>query len=89
MNKLDEDHRTESKQKTHNRSVVRLSVNLADDVAAALKSLSREQNISITEGVRRAIALWKLVSEAKERGERVMVVQGEGKDAKYREIIIL
>ncbi len=71
------------------RDVVRLSVNLASDVAAALKTLSTNQGVSVTEGVRRAIALWKLVSDEVSKGNKVMVVEGEGEGAKYREIILL
>ena len=71
------------------RDVVRLSVNLASDVAAALKTLSTNQGVSVTEGVRRAIALWKLVSDEVSKGNKVMVVEGEGESAKYREIILL
>ena len=72
-----------------NRDVVRLSVNLASDVAGALKALSTSQGISVTEGVRRAIALWKLVTEELGKGNRIMVVEGEGDDAKFRELILL
>ena len=43
----------------------------------------------MTEGVRRAIALWKLVSDEVSKGNKVMVVEGEGESAKYREIILL
>lgn len=71
------------------KDVVRLSVNLASDVAGALKALSTSQNVSVTEGVRRAIALWKLLSDETAKGNKVMVVEGEGDTAKYRELIIL
>lgn len=71
------------------KDVVRLSVNLASDVAGALKALSTGQGISVTEGVRRAIALWKLLSDETRKGNKVMVVEGEGDKARYREIILL
>ncbi|KRE54700.1 hypothetical protein [Phycicoccus sp. Soil748] len=72
-----------------NRDVVRLSVNLANDVAGALKTLSTSQGVSVTEGVRRAIALWKLVSDELSKGNKIMVVEGEGDNAKFRELILL
>jgi hypothetical protein len=71
------------------RDVVRLSINLASDVAGALKALSTAQGVSVTEGVRRAIALWKLVSDEVAKGNKVMVVEGEGDSAKFRELILL
>lgn len=71
------------------RDVVRLSVNLAVDVAGALKALSTAQGVSVTEGVRRAIALWKLVTEEISKGNRVMVAEGEGDNVKFRELILL
>ncbi len=74
---------------TADRGVVRLSVNLASDVAAALKDLSSNQGMTITQGVRKAIALWKLVEDELAKGNKIMVVQGEGENAKYREIILI
>jgi hypothetical protein len=77
------------------KEVVRLSINLASDVAGALKALSTAQGVSVTEGVRRAIALWKLVSDEVSKGNKIMVVEGEGEGegegdgAKFRELILL
>jgi len=69
--------------------VVRLSVNLAASVADALKATAARKGLSITEGVRHAIAIWKLVSDEQEKGNRVMIVEGRGENAQYREIIIV
>lgn len=41
------------------RPVVRLSVNLAPTVADALKELSEQHGVTLTEGVRRAIIAWR------------------------------
>ncbi|GAA2026882.1 hypothetical protein GCM10009740_15770 [Terrabacter terrae] len=79
--------RTNSQSEAGAKDVVRLSVNLASDVAGALKALSFAQGVSVTEGVRRAIALWKLLSDER-AGHNVMVVEGEGDKARYRELII-
>jgi len=69
--------------------VVRLSVNLAPSVAEALKSTAQKHGVSITEAVRRAVALWKLVSDSQAKGQRVMLVEGQGDRAQYREIVII
>ncbi len=70
-------------------SVVRLSVNLAPTVATALKETAERQGVTVTEATRRAIALLKLADEARSKGDRLMVVEGEGESAKYREIVMI
>jgi hypothetical protein len=89
MNSTQEKARTQGAASAANKDVVRLSVNLASDVAAALKTLSTQQGVSVTEGVRRAIALWKLVSDERAKNNRVMIVEGEGESAKFRELVLL
>lgn len=69
--------------------VVRLSVNLAPDVADTLQSLARGHGVSVTEGVRRAIALWHLIATEQAKGRKVMFVQGEGSSATFRELVLL
>lgn len=69
--------------------VVRLSVNLTPDVADALKTTSSRQGVTATEGIRRAVVLWKLVDDETRKGNRLAVVEGEGEKRQYREIIIL
>ena len=53
---------------------IRLSVNLATDVAAALRGLCEAKNISITEGVRRSVAVWKFVQDEVDSGNKIYVV---------------
>lgn len=89
MNSTQEKARAHGAAATANKDVVRLSVNLAADVAAALKTLSTQQGVSVTEGVRRAIALWKLVSDERAKNNRIMIVEGEGDNAKFRELVLL
>lgn len=69
------------------RTVVRLKVNLAPTVAAALRETCDAQRVGVTEGMRRAIAVWKLVSDARAQGQRLMLVQGHGADAVFREVV--
>ncbi len=66
---------------------VRLSVNVALDVADALKTLTRRRGITATEGVRRAIAVWKLVEDEKDAGNRVQIVDPKTGDA--RQLVLL
>jgi len=79
----------DSSRVSHRGEVVRLSVNLAWDVADALKSLSTNQGVTVTEGVRRAVSLWSLISSERAKGHKVMIVEGEGDKAKFRELILL
>lgn len=52
----------------------RLSVNIALDVADALRSLAKRRGITVTDGVRRAIAIWTLVEDASAKGQQVQIV---------------
>lgn len=55
---------------------VRLSVNLAPDVAAVLTEWADRKQISATEAVRRAIAVWHFVETEIAAGNRLAVVEG-------------
>ncbi len=55
---------------------VRLSVNLAPDVAAALKELVNKRGTSITEEIRRAISVYKFFEEQTSAGRKVLVDGG-------------
>lgn len=55
--------------------VVRLSVNLAPDVAAALRKWADRKHISATEAVRRAIAIWNFVENELANGNTLAVVE--------------
>ncbi len=65
----------------------RLSVNIALDVAEAIRSLTRRKGITATEGVRRAIAIWKLVEDESQAGNRVQIVNP--KTGETRELVLL
>jgi len=70
-------------------NVVRLSVNLAPTVADALKTTAGRKGLSITEAIRHAIAIWKLVTDEQAKGNRLMIVSGDGDRAQYREIVMV
>lgn len=70
--------------------VVRLSVNLAADVADVLRALARRRGLSLTETIRRAIAVLKFVEEEVERGNKLAVVEtdADGRQ-RVREIMLV
>jgi hypothetical protein len=57
---------------------VRLSVNLNEETAEELKSLIGRRGFSISEGVRRAIAVWKFLEDEKSRGNEIAVIEADG-----------
>jgi hypothetical protein len=79
-----------SDKPTTDSGVVRLSVNLAPDVAETLKDNARRKGLSITEGIRRAIAVWAFIEEAKRKGNRIALIEdlGGGKE-RLREVVLI
>lgn len=71
------------------RPTVRLSVNLAPDVADALKNLSK--GMSITEGVRRAIAIWNFLESERAKGHTLAAIEPSvnGAPERIREIVLI
>jgi hypothetical protein len=59
-------------------SVTRLSVNINQDAATALKRHSERRQVSVTETVRRAIAVYDFVEEELAKGNRIQVVEKSG-----------
>ena len=68
------------------REFTRLSVNINDDPAEALKRMKREKGISITEAVRRSVALYDLVDRETGDTGKLQIV---GDDGSVREILLL
>ena len=70
--------------------VVRLSVNLLPDSAVTLKTLCRRNGLNLTEGIKRAIKLWKIVDDTTLEGGRVLVESsGPPGEHTYREIVFV
>jgi hypothetical protein len=70
--------------------ITRLSINLSLDAAQALRDLTTEKGISITEGVRRAIAVWKFVEDEKSKGNRLAVLEpGRNGEERVREVVLI
>jgi len=61
---------------------VRLSVNLSVESAETLRALIRRKGLTITEGVRRAIAVWKFVEDETSKGNQIAVIEDDGSISK-------
>ncbi|MFI5710215.1 ribbon-helix-helix protein, CopG family [Kribbella sp. NPDC051620] len=71
-------------------AIVRLSVNLAADVADVLRSLAGRRGLSLTETIRRAIAVLKFVEDEVEQGNKLAVVEtGADGRQRVREIMLV
>jgi hypothetical protein len=62
---------------------VRLSINLAPDVAAALRDLTTRHRTTITEEVRRAISVYKFIDD-QIRGQAKVLVEKDGEQLEVR-----
>jgi hypothetical protein len=67
-------------------SSVRLSVNLNNETAQTFKALIRHRGLSITEGIRRAIAVWKFVEDETSKGNQLAVIEH---DDSIRKVVLL
>jgi len=65
---------------------VRLSVNLSFETAETFRELIARKGMSITEGIRRAIAVWKFIEDEKSRGNEIAVIE---QDDTVRKVILL
>lgn len=70
-------------------TVTRLSVNLAPDVAAELKRLAALRDTSITEMVRRCIALMSLTETERAKGHRPAWIESRPDGERLREWVFL
>lgn len=57
----------------------RLSVNVNDETAAALRSLAQDSETSVTEMIRRATGLYKFVQDEMEDGKTLELVDKDNK----------
>lgn len=64
---------------------VKVSVNLSSEDVETLKAISEERGITMTEALRRAIALEKFVRNATKQGEKLLL---EGQDKTIKQLII-
>ena len=64
---------------------VRLTVNLSDEVAQALRELAEKRGTTVCEALRHAISTEKFINDKIEKGERVLLEDPDSN--KQREII--
>jgi hypothetical protein len=65
---------------------VRLSINLSAESAETLRTLIRRKGLTITEGIRRAIAVWKFVEDENSSGNQLAVIEQDGS---IRKVVLL
>lgn len=65
---------------------VRLSVNLSFETAEIFKTLIERRGFSISEGIRRAIAVWKFLEDEKALGNEIAVIEP---DETVRKVVLL
>lgn len=70
-----------------NTDIVRLNVNLNAATAEALKRMSEEQGVSLTEVVRRAISVYNFIDEEQRNGNRIQTADPE--KGAVRELILM
>ena len=64
----------------------RMSINLSDEVAAAIQEIAERHNISVTEVIRRAVGTQKYIEDAALRGETIFI---KGDNTPLRELIFI
>jgi hypothetical protein len=60
------------------QTAVRMTVKLSPQAATALKKISEERGVTITEALRRAISIQHYINEALKRGATVVVNEADG-----------
>jgi hypothetical protein len=65
---------------------VRMSVNLSSETAEVFKVLIDRRAISISEGIRRAIAVWKFLEDETALGNQIAVIE---LDESVRKVVLL
>lgn len=65
---------------------VRLSVNLSPEASGTFRELIERKGLTITEGIRRAIAVWKFIEDEAQRGNQIAVIEHDGS---IRKVVLL
>lgn len=68
-------------------ALTRLNVNLNQETAAALKEIAARENISLTEAVRRAIAIFKFVEDEQAEGRKIQTMAAD--ETNKRELVLM
>lgn len=73
--------------KTPEGQLVRLNVNITPENAEDLKKIASERGITVTEVIRRAIAIYKWVEDERSAGRTIISEDSRGKHR--RELVLL
>ena len=71
---------------SENGAVVRLSINVSPEIAADFKAVAARKGLTITEGICRAITVWKFAEDESAAGNELAVI---GKDGEIRKVVLL
>jgi hypothetical protein len=63
----------------------RLSVNLSDEAATALRSYVGRHGATVTEAIRRGISILKYLDDLRDEGQKILVSDKDGKN--IREVV--
>lgn len=63
-------------------------IRLSPSVNRALRELCTRKRITITEGLRRAIAIWKFLEDQRASGNRVAIVERTTGGDRIREVVL-
>lgn len=66
-------------------TVSRLSVNINEDTANAIREIKASEGISATETIRRAVSFYRYLLDCRDVGDRIL----RESDGSYRELVIL
>lgn len=69
------------------RQYTRLNINLNDETAEALKELAAKHHISVTEAVRRAVAILKFVEDETDEGHKLQIT--DPRHNTVRELVLM
>lgn len=58
--------------------VIKLSVNLSEDVVDALRELAKSRNVTMTEVIRDAIGTEKFLEDARQKHEKILIEDEKG-----------
>lgn len=66
--------------------MVRISVNVSIETAERLKGLTGRKGLTITEGIRRAVTVWKFIEDEAAAGNDLAVIEADGS---VRKVVLL
>ncbi|WP_258059977.1 MULTISPECIES: CopG family transcriptional regulator [unclassified Rathayibacter] len=78
---------TSGQDATTTEQLVRLSINMNPETAAALKEFAQAKRLSYTEAVRRAIAIAKYIEDEVREGRKIQTVDADRNEV--RELILM